>query len=184
VHIDLIRDSASRFPALESTEKIRSMRIWHCKYKSLAPISECMNVEELVVANFPGDTLEALAFMRKLRYLSIVHMPKITNLGQLSGLSRLEVLSLQSSPSWDASGRSVVVESLDPIKKLSGLRHLELFGVCPPDKSLAPLEELSGLKSARFSQYPKAEIERFYRATGVMNQFNPGPTISSNVVAT
>jgi len=172
-----MRDRASTFPVLENRERIRRMRIWHCKYKTLQPLADFKNVEELVIATFPDKTLSALASMRNLRYLHILHMPKITDLRELSHLSELESLALATSPAWDASGKCTVVESLEPIAAITGLKHLELFGVCPPSKSLASLEQLKNLQSARFSQYPKAEIDRFFLITGVLNQFNPKPSL-------
>ena len=171
--VDLMRDKASKFPTLESKDNIRRMRIWHCKYKTLQPLAEFQHLEELVIASFPDETLEALAPLRKLRYLSILHMPKITDLRELHHLSGLESLALATSPAWDASGKCNVVKSLEPIGVITGLKHIELFGVCQLDKSLAPLEQLKNLRSARFSQYPQAEIDRFFRVTGVLNQFNP-----------
>ena len=103
MHINLMRDSALLFPKLRNVEDIRSMKIWHCKYKTLAPIAECRHLEELVIASYPDKTLQCIGAMRELRYLSILHMPRITSLEELSSLSELRSLSLQSLPSWDAS---------------------------------------------------------------------------------
>ena len=50
---------------------------------------------------------------------------------------------------------------------------LELLGVVTAEASLRPLEALSGLRSARFSKYPAAEVARFYATTGVANAANP-----------
>lgn len=175
-HVDLVRETAAEFPQIEGRENIRSLRVWHCKYRSLRAVAGFQNLEELVIATFPDISLDAIGSIRRLRYLSILHMPKVTDLQALSGLSDLESLSLQTSPSWDASGKCSVVESLDPIAEIAGLKHLELFGVCPPNKSLAAVELVKGLQTARFSQYPKAEVARFYRLTGVKNGYNPQPT--------
>jgi len=171
--MDLIRDRATTFPEVKNKEKLSRMRVWHCKYKTLQPIAEFHNLEELVVATFPDKTLRPIVSLRKLRYLRIVHMPKIASLHELSELEGLESLALETSPSWDASRRCTIVESLEPIAAITGLKHLELFGVCPPDKSLAALEKLKTLQSARFSQYPQTEVERFYRNTGVINEYIP-----------
>lgn len=171
--VDLMRDRAERFPVIDNREQVRRMRIWHCKYKTLQSIAEFQNLEELVIATFPDGTLRPLASLRKLRHLRILHMPKITNLEGLSGLKGLESLALETSPSWDASGRCTVVESLEPIASISGLKHLQLFGICPPNKSLAALEQMKNLQSARFSQYPQPEVERFYDASGVVNEYIP-----------
>lgn len=175
MHLDLMRSNDRVFPSVERPLEVRALRVWHCKYKSLSALQEMENLEELAIATFPDSFLEILAPLKKLRYLSIVHMPKVTNLQALAGLSNLESLSLATSPSWDSARKVTVVESLDPLQRLSSLKHLELFGVCPPNKSLADLEKIVSLKTGRFSQYPQKEIDRFYDATRIVNQFNPPP---------
>ena len=176
MHLDLMRDSSTEFPKIEHQAEIRTLRVWHCKYKSLAPLTELCNLEELVIGSFPDESLETVASLRKLRYLSIVHMPKVTNLEPLSKLGDVESLSLSTSPSWDSAGKRTIVNSIEPLAKMKSLRHLELLGVCPANRSLAVLGQCKNLQSARFSQYPVDEVERFYRLTGVANQFNPEPS--------
>src|SRR4051812_13295548 len=158
VHLDLMRDSSTDFPGLENPGQIRSLRIWHCKYKSLRQLSSCPNLEELVIATFPDSSLDVISSLRNLRYLSIVHLPKVSDLTPLAQLAKLESLSLSTLPSWDSTGRTTVVKSLKPIALLSALKHLELLGVCSPDKSLAEVEQCKMLQSARFARYPKAEV--------------------------
>lgn len=180
MHLDLMRDSASALPKLEHPAEIRTLRIWHCKYKSLQAVTELQNLEELVIASFPDKSLEILAPLRKLRYLSILHMPKVSELEALPSLTNIESLSLSTSPSWDSAGKCAIVDSLKPLARIVTLKHLELFGVLSVNRSLAALEQCKNLQSARFSQYPKDETERFYRATGVANQFNPEPSFPSD----
>jgi hypothetical protein len=176
MHLDLMRDTATVFPSVDRPCEIRTLRVWHCKYKSLQALAGLENLEEVVIATFPDKSLDMLALLNKLRYLSILHMPKVSELEVLAGLESVESLSLSTSPSWDAARKCTIVSSLEPVARMKSLKHLELFGVCPPDKSLAVLENCSTLQSARFSQYSKNEIERFYQATGVVNQFNPKPS--------
>lgn len=176
MHLDLIRDKAKAFPLLEHPLEVRTLRIWHCKYKSLAALETLENLEELVIAGFPDSSLDMLKSLSRLRYLSISDLPKISNLQALAGLSKLESLSLSTSPAWDAARKVTVMESLDPLACLISLTHVELFGVCPPNKSLADLEKCVSLETGRFSQYPQAEIDRFYAVTQVVNQYNPPPS--------
>ncbi|MDO3624509.1 hypothetical protein Q3O98_25920 [Ralstonia pseudosolanacearum] len=175
--VDLMRDKAGSFPDVPAADSVRALRIWHCKYKSLAKVGTFHNLEELVIASFPDDSFAALEGARKLRYLSVLHMPKINNLAPLANLSELETLSLATSPTWDASGKCTVVESLEPLANLHNLKHLELFGVRPQDASLAALERCKSLESVRLSQYPKEEVERFIGVAGVRNAFNPKPSL-------
>jgi len=113
----------------------------------------------------------------RLKYLRIVHLPNVADLSPLSHLQELESLSFSTLPSWDTSGKLSTVESLQPIGQLSRLRHVELFGVVPKDKSLVPLQQCKLLESARFSKYQSQEIERFLIATKVSNAFVPEPVM-------
>jgi hypothetical protein len=179
MHLDLMRDAASSFPKIENESNIRSLRIWHCKYKSLRDVAKLESLEELVIATFPDDTLDFLLSLRRLRFLGILHMPKVTTLAGLENLAALETLSLATSPAWDAAKKLTVVESLEPISRISSLKHIELFGVCSANKSLAMLEQCQGLQTARFSGYPKGEVERFFSTTKVINQSNPEPLFAA-----
>lgn len=174
-HLELIRDAAKIFPALADGHGYVSAKIWHCKYKSLAPIAELKNLEELLIATFPDNSFEFFRGLTKLRYLSILHMPKITSLSGLQNLTSLEVLSLSTSPSWDASRKRSVIDSLAPLNGLSKMIHLQLFGVVPHDNSLEPLRQLPSLRSARFSQFPAEEIANFYAGTLLHDSFVPKP---------
>ena len=176
MHLDLVRDNGKVFPTIDNPLEIRSLRIWHCKYSSLVAISELKDLEELVIGSFPDETFECIASLLNLHYLKIMHLPKVSEITVLKELKKIKSLSLSTLPAWDSSGKITIVESLVPIASISELCHIELFGVCPPDKSLKPLEQCKALKTARFSRYPSDEIERFYQITGVKNAFNPAPS--------
>lgn len=178
VHLELMRDPSRTIPQIDDPASVRSAKVWLCKYKSLAPLAELRNLEELVIANFPDESFEFLGRLEKLRFLSVVHMPKISDIAPLAELAQLTSLSLSTLPSWDASRKTTTIESLEPLSTIPALAHLELFGICPLNKSLVPLEKCKDLRTARFSQYPRAEIDRFYAGTNVGNRFNPEPSFS------
>lgn len=178
MHIELDRDASKTFPRIERREAVRTARIWHCGYKTLEPLKELCNLEVLVIATFPDSSLDFLAELKFLRYLRILHLPKVTRLDPLEKLERVEVLSLETSPSWDARRKCTIVESLAPIARMPALKHLNLFGVRPKNKSLADLEKCPCLQTARFSQYPDAEVKRFHEATGVADDYVPEPTFA------
>ncbi len=172
MHVDFVREVAADFPKIDIKNEVTSLRIWHCKYRTLEGIRQFPNLRTLVVAGWPDEPLSILSGIG-LEYLLIVHLPQIHDLAPLNSLQQLRSLSLQTLPSWDSSGKVQEVESLEPISQISNLEHLELFGVVPPDRSLAAIENCKKLVSARFSKYPKQEITRFYAATGVSNVHAP-----------
>ena len=173
--LEYIRDKSKEMPIIESPEDVISIRVWHCKYHSLREIGKCINLRVLVIATLPESDFQFLSACKKLKYLSILHMPKIQNLEGLSHLLELETLSLRSLPSWDAAGKVTIVSSLVPLAKLPDLKHVELFGVVEQGKSPLVLEKCNKLRSARFSKYDKKYVEQFYASTGVEYCFAPEP---------
>lgn len=176
LHLELIRDPMRRFPIVADPHSVRSAKIWHCKYKSLAPLGELLNLEELMIATFPDASFEFLEKLKNLRFLSIVHMPKIIDIAPLAKLSKLTSLSLSTLPGWDTSRKTTIIHSLEPLTAIPELAHLELFGICPPDQSLVPLEQCKHLQTARIAQYPQPETVRFFNKTKLVRQFNPTPS--------
>jgi hypothetical protein len=175
MHLELMRDKAREFPAVREPLAVRSARVWHCGYRSLAALATFTNLETLVVATYPDDSFAPLGALEHLQYLRVLHFPRATDLSPVRKLQDLTSLSLASLPSWDASGKTLKVSSLAPIAQIHNLQHLELFGVCPSDRALTPLFKLAKLRSARFSKYPKAEVQRFYEVTRVSDAYVPKP---------
>ena len=167
MHVDLLRDTASTLPDWPSPKSITSLKVWHCGFRSLAPISALSNLQRLVIASYPDDTFQPLSELEFLEELEILHFPRVTSLTPLGSLPALRSLSLASLPSWDASSKRLQVESLSPLAALPRLEVLHLVGVVPPHKLLSELESSKSLKAARFHGYAKSELERFFAATGI-----------------
>jgi hypothetical protein len=179
MHIDLVRDASDTMPEFADPSAIRSLRVWFCKYKSLGPIAMLSKLKVMVIAGFPEVNFELLAGLQDLEYLSILHFPKVSELSPIESLQRLKTLSLETLPSWDASGKVTEVNSLSPIAGLSSLQHLSLLGVVPKDRSLSPLVRCANLLSARFGKYPKSEVKRFYASTHLSDAHVPEPVFDS-----
>lgn len=137
-HLKLTRDPAKKFPALDSPTSYRTATIWFCKYKSLEPLAALVNLEQLQIAGFKGESLDVLAPLEKLRYLRILGLPNVTDLAPLAKLHHLESLVLENGVNDD----ELVVESFAPLFGLERLRHLSLTGVSARDKSLGRLSKL------------------------------------------
>jgi hypothetical protein len=172
-----MRDTARTMP-VDGDTTASALRVWHCKYQSLAALRGYPNLRILVIATYPDDNLGPIACLERLEYLSILHLPGVTDLAPLGQLQRLSTLRLSTLPSWDSSGKVTTVESLAPLAGLPHLAHLELFGVRPASKSLRDLEGARSLVSVRVSKYPKPEVRRFYEVTGCSDRFAPGPGVS------
>ena len=175
MHLDLLRPAENTFPVVDDPRAVRSVRLWNCKFQS-SPVRQFENLEGLAILSLRDESLEFLVGLSRLRYVLIVQLPQVSDLDGLRDLPSLEVLRLSTAPSWDYSGGRTVVHSIEPIAALPSLLHLELFGVVPEDRSLAPLEECKTLTTARFHGFPKEEIARFRLATGLPDDFAPEPT--------
>ena len=175
VHLEFISDKEQIFPSVSKPDTVRTLRIWHCGYLTLSPISQLTTLRGLEIAGYLAESLEILAGLRELRYLRILHLPEVTALTPLANLTSLVTLRLDTLPSWDSSRRKTTIESLTPLASVTALEHIELLGVVPVDRSLAPLEACSSLKTGRFHLIPKAEVARFFTVSPAKNAFSPPP---------
>lgn len=175
MHIDLIRKPEKEFPEVPQKETVTSLRLVHCKYRSLSALAEFKNLEELSVVGFADTSFAMLSALEKLRSLRvIVKAAALSDLNALATITSLKALSLATPPSWDSTSKVLTIASLEPLTKLPRLQHLELFGVVPPDRSLAPLSRCKRLESLRVSKYPAAHVKEFRTSTGVNDDsFNP-----------
>lgn len=170
MHLELMRIKDKEWPSIEEPLQYSSAKVWYCKFRSLAPISQFKNLKTLVIAGFPDSTLDPISSIVGLEYLQIVHMPKITSLDGLSGLKNLQSLSLSTLPSWDSSGKRTIVDSLHPIAALKKLKYMELYGICPANSTLVDLEDCASLVSASFSKYPTGVADQFIEKMGLIKK--------------
>src|SRR5687768_11996911 len=112
MHIELVREAAPTFPSVKAPEEVETLRVWHCKYRTLAALHHFPNLRGLEIATYPDASLDVVSGLKDLRYLRILHLPRVTNLGPLAGLIHLRTLRLSTLPSWDSSRRTTIVESL------------------------------------------------------------------------
>jgi hypothetical protein len=175
VHLELMRDERPEFPNLDEPGAVHSARIWHCKYRSLAALADLPNLETLVIASYPDDSLDVVGHLEKLRYLSVLHLPKVSDLKPLQGLQSLEALSLSTLPSWDTSRRRTRVRSVAPLASLAQLRHLELLGVVPEDDSLMSLANQDELLTVRLHGFAANEVAAFFSRSSAADAFAPDP---------
>jgi len=129
-----MRDKARSFPLGDSDGEVVAMRVWHCSYKSLAPLARFKSIRTLVIATYPDGDLAPFEGLTQLEYLSVVHLAHVTDLAPLGNLTALRTLRVATLPSWDLSGKVTSVRSLGPLADLPALEHLELLGVVAEDE--------------------------------------------------
>lgn len=173
MHLEFSRDERRQLPEVEEPHLVRTARMWHCKFRTLAEICQFSNLEGLEIATWPDVSFNALESLVGLKYLRVLHLPKVSSVAPIANLRNLEVLRLATLPSWDASGKTTELDSLEPLVNLARLRHIEMFGVRALDRSLAPLESCATLVSARFSKWPMHEVQRFFAQTGLPDEWAP-----------
>jgi hypothetical protein len=118
MHVDWVRDPSRVMPPLKDLPAVGSVRVWNCKYRTLVPLATLRQLRTLVILNFPDESLDFVGELRTLQYLSINHLPKVSELSPLEGLKHLETLSLETTPGWDASGKKTEVDSLAPLARV------------------------------------------------------------------
>jgi hypothetical protein len=170
-----MRDERHEFPSVDQRQAVVSARVWHCKYRTLAPLVTLPGLETLVIATYPDESLDPFGQLRRLRYLSVLHFPNVTDVGPLQELHSLEVLRLSTLPSWDASRKRTNVRSLAPVARLPRLRHLELLGVVPDDGSPMSLAKHSGLLTVRLHGYDKSDVAAFFERSSAADAHAPEP---------
>lgn len=173
MYLEFMRDKAKTFPLVPEPGKVDSLCVWHCRYQTLQPLGKLHSLRALKIASFPDNSFEFLRELGELEWLSVLHLPNVTDLDSITTLRSLRFLELQTLPSWDASQKRTVVESLAPLTELPKLRHLSLLGVVPSDKSLSALEGCRTLRSGKFRGYPTGEAERFFTVSSIANEHMP-----------
>ena len=173
MHIEYMRSKEKELNFEGDPLSVTSLKLWHCKFKSLSFLEDFCNLKVLIIGTYPHENFNVLSGLSNLEYLSVVHMPKLNSLSGIDTLKNLKTLYLATSPSWDASGKKTVIESLHPIVNLPQLSNIELHGIVNPEKSLKELFTCNNLKTGMFSKYPKKEVEALYNATSIKKQRVP-----------
>jgi hypothetical protein len=141
--VEYIRDGRKAFPPEPVDSAARSLKIWHCKFKSLSGLNVLSQLERLVIGTCSDSSLEPIGGLTRLRDSRILHFPRVDDLGPPGNLQSLERPTLEASPGWDSPGKTQPVASLLPLSKLPDLTEPALFGVRPADGSLRDLEHQS-----------------------------------------
>ncbi|WP_195575549.1 hypothetical protein [Paenibacillus sp. 1001270B_150601_E10] len=144
--VELIKKTQREFDSILENPGIESLKIWNCKIHDYSKLSSLQHLLELEIFIFDKGKLSDLSELKQLKKLRLIHIPQIQDLSELSHLANLEELSLESLPSWDSSGKTLVFNNLEPISALSKLKMLTLMKAKVHEMGLQPLEQLHGLE--------------------------------------
>ena len=95
--------------------------------------------------------LRGVELLSQVRELVLVHIPKVRSLEPLLALRDLQILTISTLPSWDASRKCLEVDSFEPLRSLNALVSLSLCGIRPNHGRLQPLQQLTGLRALNVS---------------------------------
>jgi hypothetical protein len=146
-------ESLRQFPQLKVV-RLREPRI-----ASLAPLRHLPNLHALHLEEPP--VLHGLDRLQNVRCLVMRHFRQIKSLSAMAGLTRLCAVSLSTIPNWDAAGRCLEVESLEPFRQAATLESLALMGVWPLDGRLDALHSLTRLKFLHISHVYRFRLEEY-----------------------
>jgi hypothetical protein len=164
-----------RLPGLTCLERLWCFRINKARMAAIArshslkrlyldgirtPIDALRDLKHLVVLSLASATrlasLEEIPVFEYLEGLAVINAPKVGSLGPLQERSGLEALAV-SGGIWSR----MTVDTLEPLRGLSGLRYLDLQNLKVLDASLEPLEGLTELRTLELPNfYPVEEFAR------------------------
>lgn len=162
MHLEYVLDQGSELP-LHYSGIVESLKIWHCKFKSLDTLPAFSKLRSLVIGGFPLESFSILEELPLLRELRVVHFPRVSDIDALGSLRELEMLSLSALPDWNALHERQRVASLAPLGKLHKLRVIDLFGVVPDVGGLLPLgacRHLTQMQLLGYSATDKAALQQ------------------------
>ena len=168
--IELIKETQEEFnDILNNNMDIEFLKIWNCKINDYSNLSELRNLIELEIFVFDKGHLCYLSELVNLKKLRLIHIPQIQDLSDISKLIKLEELSLESLPSWDSSGKTLIFNNLKPIGDLVNLKKLTLMKARVNEFGLEPLEKMKELEEFitdnTFSTYDFARLSVFLPST-------------------
>ena len=144
-------DTPKQYGTVGSLANLRWLALDHCGAAGLTRFGELTHLRALNLFAFKSASLDGVQALPALEYLQIEHAPKIASLDPLGECPRLRWLWISTPPGWDASRKTIKVESLAPLSQIASLEFLTLMGVEPRDASLQPLARLTRLKRLGFS---------------------------------
>jgi hypothetical protein len=137
----------SKSESVFSCTTLKKLFLNRYKRKNVDAFSTLVNLESLAILNAPVENLLGLKPLKRLRYLKLVNLRRLTSLAGIEGLVALEELNIDTCRA---------IGSIDEVGTLSGLKKLHLSNDGEIE-SLKPLEKLTSLEWATFVESTNIE---------------------------
>jgi len=144
--IKLFNPNQEEFDKMCEEINIHSLTIGNCKIKDYSKISnlkELIKFEIISSKNFKFDFFSKLTKIEKLK---IKNMPELEDITSLKYLVNLKELEIDTPPSWDTSGKTLLLNNLDVLSLLTKLERIRLMKVTVKENGLKGLIPLKNLK--------------------------------------
>ena len=161
-------DSPKQYKIVGGLAALRWLALDHCGAIGLSRFGALDNLRALTLFAFKAPGLDGVEKLPALEYLQVEHAPKISSLDPLGRCARLRWLSISTPASWDASRKTIKIESFAPLSRLTSLEFLLLMGVEPRDASLRPLARLTRLRQLGFSHVPAVPLAEYARLAAAL----------------
>jgi len=115
---------------------------------SISALTALTNVEELYLVNLSSDNISLLSSLVKMKRLSLVRMPLISNISAVQNMNNLEYFYLSGIRYGSSSSRSLVSD-LSPLSNLTSLEVIHLYHASVSD--ISPINLLQNLVHVDFT---------------------------------
>lgn len=137
---DCVIEWRPKCESLFSCTTLKKLFVNRYQKKDVDSVSNLVNLEWLAILNAPVHNLRGLTPLKRLRYLRLANLRRLTSLAGIEELAALEELNMDTCRA---------IGSIDEVGSLSRLRKLHVSNANEIE-SLKPLEKLSGLEWVTF----------------------------------
>lgn len=147
IELTLHEPTAEQLEAIGKLHGLKRLRITHARPKSIDFLGAAVGVEELVLEYVSGfSDLSPLGGLPRLRALHMENLRRVSQFGGLSGIGKLQYLSIFGTLDWK--------QPIDDFEFLRGLPNLEVLAlwqmICKkPYPALLPAAGLKKLKKLK-----------------------------------
>jgi len=143
ISLDGRRLTTADLYAVAARPDVTRVKIFGLK-QSIGPMTMLAALRELDLTD--PATLDGLDELQQLESLTLYAFPRIASLEPIGALTNLRRLLLSTPPGYDASRKHYEVDSLEPLARLSNLESLTMRGIAPKSGRLDPIRRLTGLR--------------------------------------